>query len=66
MSVCVLVCLSVCLSVAERSKSISSVFSQICGAVFFSFIPTPKIKGSSHEKNMKIFDFLKNGSNDFD
>ena len=33
---------------------------------FFSFSPTPKIKGSSHEKKIKNNDFLKNGSNGFD
>ena len=31
---------------------------------FFSFPPNSKIKGSSHEKKIKNFDFLKNGSND--
>ena len=34
--------------------------------IVFNFPSTPKIKGSSHEENIKIFDFLKNGSNDFD
>ena len=33
---------------------------------FFYFSPTPKIKGSSHKKKIKNFDFLKNGSNEFD
>ena len=47
------------------SKSVSRVLSQISRA-FFNFSPTPKIKGSSHEKKIKNFDFLKNGSNDFD
>ena len=34
--------------------------------IFFSFSPTPKINGSSHEKKITNFNFLKNGSNDFD
>ena len=32
---------------------------------FFSFPPIPNIKGSSYEKKIKNFDFLKNGSYDF-
>ena len=50
----------------SRSKLVSRVLSQISRTLFFSFPPTPKIKGSSHEKKIKKFDFLKNGSNDFD
>ena len=73
------VCLSVCLSVCPspnvepkpidrfRSKSISGVLSQISRALFvYSFPPNPKIKGSSHEKKIENFDFLKNDFNDFD
>ena len=59
---CVSVCLSVCPSpIVEpkpidrfRSNSISRVLLQISPA-FFSFTPTPKIKGSSHEKKNLIF-----------
>ena len=50
----------------SRSKSISRVLSQISRTLFFSFHTNPKIKGSSHKKKIKNFDFLKNGSNDFD
>ena len=76
MSVCVSVCLSVCLSDRRRSKSLnqSTDLDQIrylgssCKYLVpvFSFPLTPKIKDSSHEKKIKNFDFLKNGSNDID
>ena len=74
MCVCVSVYLSVCPSPivdpkpidGPRSNSISRVLLKIFRAVFFSFPPNPKIKGSSHEKKIKNIDFLKNDSNDFD
>ena len=65
MSVCVCVCLSVCLFVRRRSQSLnqSTDLVQIrylgssCEYLqpFFQFSPTPKIKGSSHEKKNLIF-----------
>ena len=73
--VCVCVCVCVCLSVRRRSQSLnqSTDLVQIRYLEssykylepFFSIAPTPKIKGSSHEKKIKNFDFLKNGSNGF-
>ena len=50
----------------SRSHSISRVPLQMSLAHFFRFRSTLKIKGSSHKKKIKNFDFLKNGSNDFD
>ena len=68
-NVCVCVCVSVCLSVRRRSQSLnqSTDLVQIlylgssCKYLeqFFSFSSTPKIKGSSHEKKLKIFIFSK-------
>ena len=72
------VCLSVCLFVRpspnvepkpidqSSSNSTSRVLLQISRTFVFSFSPSPKIKGSSYKKKLKNFDFLKNGSNDFD
>ena len=50
----------------SRSKWISRILLQLSRSLTFSFRPNPKIKGSSHKKKIKKFDFLKNGSNDFD
>ena len=69
--------LCVCLSDRRRSQSLKQSIGLVktrylessCKYLqpfFFRFYPTPKIKGSSHEKRIKKFDFLKNGSNDFD
>ena len=73
---CVCVCFSVCLCDRRRTyyvnQSTDLVQIRYYGPLvnissrFFSFPPTLKIKGSSHEKKNKNFDFLKSGSNDFD
>ena len=70
MSVCV--CVSVCRWSYNLSQSDDLVQIQYLGSSckylhpFFSFPPTPKMKGSSHDKKIKNFDFLKNGYNNFD
>ena len=68
MSVCVCVCVCLSPNVEPKpinrscSKLIPGILSQISQASFFSFSPTPKIKGSSHEKKLKILIFSKMAS----
>ena len=73
---CVCVCVCVCVSVwpspiVEPKPTTDLVQIQYLVSsckyleLFFNFPPNPKIKGSSHEKKIKYFGFLNNGSNDF-